>query len=148
MSEATSAMQAARRPFRNYDARHVDFSASADGRVATIRLNRPERKNPLTFESYAELRDLFRDLVYAADVRTLVLIGSGGNFCSRSVEITSTGEGQKPRVVSHTSGACGTSSATPTPSLDAAPAASPGRGRLVDTSYHPAGRGSSGNGPA
>ena len=53
----------------------------ADG-VATVTLNRPERKNPLTFESYAELRDLFRDLVYASDVRTIVLKGAGGNFSS------------------------------------------------------------------
>src|SRR6267154_608509 len=52
------------------------------GRVGVITLNRPERKNPLTFESYAELRDLFRDLVKAADVRTIVLSGAGGNFCS------------------------------------------------------------------
>src|ERR1700726_2039768 len=53
-----------------------------EGRVGVITLNRPERKNPLTFESYAELRDLFRDLVKAADVRTIVLTGAGGNFCS------------------------------------------------------------------
>ena len=53
-----------------------------DGRVATITLNRPDKKNPLTFESYAELRDLFRDLVYASDIRAVVLTGSGGNFCS------------------------------------------------------------------
>ncbi|MFZ9628198.1 MAG: enoyl-CoA hydratase family protein [Ilumatobacteraceae bacterium] len=51
-------------------------------RVATIRLNRPERKNPLTFESYAELRDTFRDLVYADDVDVVVLAPNGGNFCS------------------------------------------------------------------
>ena len=50
--------------------------------VATITLNRPERKNPLTFESYAELRDLFRDLVYAAEVKTIVVTGAGGNFSS------------------------------------------------------------------
>jgi enoyl-CoA hydratase/carnithine racemase len=81
MSEQT-AMQAARRPFASYAARHLRFEPSADGRVATIRLDRPERKNPLTFESYAELRDLFRDLVHASDVRAVVLTGSGGNFCS------------------------------------------------------------------
>ena len=50
--------------------------------VGTITLNRPERKNPLTFESYAELRDLFRALVYAESVKAIVLKGSGGNFCS------------------------------------------------------------------
>ena len=82
MSETTSAMQTPRRPFKHYQARHFEFSTGADGRVATIRLNRPERKNPLTFESYAELRDLFRDLVYAEDIRAVVLMGSGGNFCS------------------------------------------------------------------
>jgi enoyl-CoA hydratase/carnithine racemase len=51
-------------------------------RVATITLDRPTLKNPLTFESYAELRDLFRDLVYAPDVKVVVITGAGGNFCS------------------------------------------------------------------
>jgi enoyl-CoA hydratase/carnithine racemase len=55
--------------------------AFADG-IATVTLNRPERKNPLTFESYAELRDMFRALVYAPDVKVVVLRGAGGNFCS------------------------------------------------------------------
>jgi enoyl-CoA hydratase/carnithine racemase len=50
--------------------------------VATVTLNRPERKNPLTFESYAELRDTFQRLHYAEDVRAVVLTGAGGNFCS------------------------------------------------------------------
>jgi enoyl-CoA hydratase/carnithine racemase len=58
------------------------FLWQMDGKVATITLNRPERKNPLTLESYAELRDTFRDLVYADDVKTIVLTGAGGNFCS------------------------------------------------------------------
>lgn len=53
-----------------------------DGAVAVIQLNRPERKNPLTFESYAELRDTFRNLVYADDVNTVVFLPNGGNFCS------------------------------------------------------------------
>ena len=53
----------------------------ADG-IATVTLDRPERKNPLTFESYAELRDMFRDLVYARDVKVVIVTGSGGNFCS------------------------------------------------------------------
>jgi enoyl-CoA hydratase/carnithine racemase len=52
------------------------------GGVGTITLNRPERKNPLTFDSYAELRDLFRNLTYATDVKTIVITGAGGNFCS------------------------------------------------------------------
>jgi enoyl-CoA hydratase/carnithine racemase len=53
----------------------------ADG-VATVTLNRPERKNPLTFESYAELRDTFRALVYASAVKAVVVAGAGGNFSS------------------------------------------------------------------
>jgi enoyl-CoA hydratase/carnithine racemase len=50
--------------------------------VATITLDRPERKNPLTFASYAELRDLFRGLDAVDDVKAVVLTGAGGNFCS------------------------------------------------------------------
>jgi enoyl-CoA hydratase/carnithine racemase len=50
--------------------------------VAQVTLNRPERKNPLTFESYAELRDMFRELVYANDVKAVVIVGAGGNFSS------------------------------------------------------------------
>ncbi len=53
-----------------------------EGEVAVIQLNRPERKNPLTFESYGELRDTFRDLSYADDVNAVVLLPNGGNFCS------------------------------------------------------------------
>ena len=53
-----------------------------DGAVAVIQLNRPERKNPLTFDSYAELRDTFRDLAYADDVNAVVFLPNGGNFCS------------------------------------------------------------------
>ncbi|MBY8821428.1 enoyl-CoA hydratase family protein [Sphingomonas colocasiae] len=53
----------------------------ADG-VATVTLNRPDRKNPLTFESYAELRDTFRDLVYVPEVKAVVFAGAGGNFSS------------------------------------------------------------------
>ncbi|HEY1325519.1 MAG TPA: enoyl-CoA hydratase family protein [Casimicrobiaceae bacterium] len=65
-----------------YRARHFGFAASADGKVATITLDRPERKNPLTFDSYAELRDLFRMLVGATDVKAVVITGAGGNFSS------------------------------------------------------------------
>jgi enoyl-CoA hydratase/carnithine racemase len=75
-------LQAQRKPFKNYDARHFGWTASDDGRVATITLSRPEKKNPLTFESYVELRDLFRDLSHASDVRAIVLTGAGDNFCS------------------------------------------------------------------
>ena len=53
-----------------------------DGAVAVIQLNRPERKNPLTFESYAELRDTFRALGDADDVNAVVFGSNGGNFCS------------------------------------------------------------------
>ena len=73
-SEATGAALA------NYAA--CNFLWSLDGRVATITLNRPERKNPLTFASYAELRDLFRALIHAPEVRAVVMTGAGGNFCS------------------------------------------------------------------
>lgn len=58
------------------------FLWSLDGKVATITLNRPERKNPLTFESYAELRDTFRALVHAPAVKCVVVTGAGANFCS------------------------------------------------------------------
>jgi enoyl-CoA hydratase/carnithine racemase len=58
------------------------FLWRVDGKVAVIQLNRPERKNPLTFESYAELRDTFRNLVYAEDVHAVVFLPNGGNFCS------------------------------------------------------------------
>ncbi|HWS07515.1 MAG TPA: enoyl-CoA hydratase-related protein, partial [Xanthobacteraceae bacterium] len=53
-----------------------------DGAVAVIQLNRPERKNPLTFESYAELRDMFRALADADDVHAVVFLPNGRNFCS------------------------------------------------------------------
>ena len=58
------------------------FGWQIEDRVATITLNRPERKNPLTFESYAELRDTFHKLQYADDVKAVVFTGAGGNFCS------------------------------------------------------------------
>jgi len=58
------------------------FGWRVEARVGVVTLNRPERKNPLTFESYAELRDLFRALAHADDVHAVVLQGEGGNFCS------------------------------------------------------------------
>jgi enoyl-CoA hydratase/carnithine racemase len=70
----------ARVDFSGFAPRH--FQWSLDGKVATVTLNRPERKNPLTLESYAELRDTFRDLVYADAVKAVVVTGAGGNFCS------------------------------------------------------------------
>ena len=60
----------------------LHFGWQVDDRVATIKLTRPERKNPLTFESYAELRDTFRALAYADDVDVVVFASNGGNFCS------------------------------------------------------------------
>ncbi|PZQ00916.1 MAG: enoyl-CoA hydratase family protein [Variovorax paradoxus] len=63
-----------------YQGRHVDWQVEAG--VGTITLRRPERKNPLSFESYAELRDLFHGLRFATDVKAVVLAGAGGNFCS------------------------------------------------------------------
>ncbi|MBB6521433.1 enoyl-CoA hydratase family protein [Pseudoteredinibacter isoporae] len=63
-----------------YQPEHFLWSYSEG--VATITLNIPERKNPLTFQSYAELRDLFRDLVYVDDVKAVVITGAGDNFCS------------------------------------------------------------------
>ena len=64
----------------SYPAKH--FAYACENGVATLTLNRPERKNPLTFESYAELRDLFRAFNRASDVKAVVLTGAGGNFCS------------------------------------------------------------------
>jgi enoyl-CoA hydratase/carnithine racemase len=69
-----------RRPMAGYAARH--FGLAVDGKVATVTLNRPERKNPLSFDSYAELRDFFRALKYADDIHAVVITGAGGNFCS------------------------------------------------------------------
>ena len=75
-------MEGHRKPWAGYRARHFRYEASADGKVATVTLDRPERKNPLSFDSYAELRDLFRGLVYASDVKAVVVAGAGGNFSS------------------------------------------------------------------
>ena len=65
---------------RDIKTAHVRWSV--EGQVGTITLDRPERKNPLTFESYAELRDLFRALTRADDVKAVVLTGTAGNFSS------------------------------------------------------------------
>jgi len=58
------------------------FQCKVENRIAMVSLNRPERKNPLTFESYAELRDWFRDLHYCDDVDAVVFSSNGGNFSS------------------------------------------------------------------
>jgi enoyl-CoA hydratase/carnithine racemase len=67
-------------PLSDYKPRH--FLLSVDGGVATVTLNRPERKNPLTFESYRELTDFFRACAHDDVVKTIVVTGAGGNFSS------------------------------------------------------------------
>jgi enoyl-CoA hydratase/carnithine racemase len=64
------------------DYKSVHFKYEVRGKTATITLNRSERKNPLTFDSYTELRDLFRAMSDASDVHAIVLTGAGENFCS------------------------------------------------------------------
>lgn len=64
------------------DIKPKHFGWEVDGKVAVVAFNRPERKNPLTFQSYAELRDTFRALNYVDEVKTVVITGEGGNFCS------------------------------------------------------------------
>ena len=76
----TNPMRAQFEPRAAYHARH--FAWSFEGGVGTLTLSRPERKNPLTFDSYAELRDLFQALKFANDVKVVVVTGAGGNFCS------------------------------------------------------------------
>ena len=68
--------------FKAAEYRAEHFLWSVTDRVATLTLNRPERKNPITFDSYAEMRDLFGRLRHASDVHAVVLHGAGGNFCS------------------------------------------------------------------
>ena len=67
-------------PLKGYAARHVRLAV--DGKVATITLDRPDKKNPLTFDSYAELADLFRAAAKEKAVKAFVICGAGGNFCS------------------------------------------------------------------
>ncbi len=64
------------------DFRPTSFQWQVDGPVATVTINRPDRKNPLTFESYAEMRDTFRALSFATDVKVVIITGAGENFCS------------------------------------------------------------------
>ena len=68
----------------DFEAMHFRFTTTGEGerRIAHVTLNRPERKNPLTFDSYVELRNLFRDFVYATDIKAVIIFGEGGNFCS------------------------------------------------------------------
>ncbi|MBK7717754.1 MAG: enoyl-CoA hydratase family protein [Simplicispira sp.] len=69
-----------RKRLAGYQAGHFVWQVTSG--VATLTLNRPERKNPLTFDSYAELRDLFHQLKWAEDVHAVVIVGAGDNFCS------------------------------------------------------------------
>lgn len=75
-------MTAMRQPMAGFAPTHFAWRLLHDGRVGVVTLNRPTRKNPLTFDAYAELRDLFRSLAYASDVRAIVLTGAEQNFCS------------------------------------------------------------------
>jgi enoyl-CoA hydratase/carnithine racemase len=67
-------------PLKDYKARHIKFEVA--GKVAVVTLNRPEKKNPLTFESYAELVDLFGAMEKDRDVKAVVIAGAGENFSS------------------------------------------------------------------
>jgi enoyl-CoA hydratase/carnithine racemase len=67
-------------PLASYKAQHIKLAV--DGKVATITLDRPDKKNPLTFESYAEIVNLFRAAAKDKSVKAFVVTGAGGNFCS------------------------------------------------------------------
>jgi enoyl-CoA hydratase/carnithine racemase len=67
-------------PLSDYQAQHVRLTV--DGKVATLTLNRPDKKNPLTFESYAEIANIFRAAAKDKAVKAFVITGAGGNFCS------------------------------------------------------------------
>ena len=67
-------------PLAGYRARHL--RCEVEGHIATLTLSRPEKKNPLTFESYAEIIDILRAAAKDADVKAIVITGAGGNFCS------------------------------------------------------------------
>jgi len=88
--------------FASFAPEHVRWALA--GRVATLTLDRPEKKNPLTFASYAELRDLFRALQHAGDVRAVVLTGAGGNFCSGGDVHETIGELVRLRAAGDTAG--------------------------------------------
>jgi len=78
----SSAMGLMRSPLALRTPSQFAWTTAHDGRVGVLTLDRPTKKNPLTFASYAELRDLFRELPYASDIRAIVLTGAGQNFCS------------------------------------------------------------------
>jgi enoyl-CoA hydratase/carnithine racemase len=80
MQEEKHPLSFTHKSLADYQARH--FKYHFDAGVASITLSRPERKNPLTFDSYAELRELFRTMSEADDIKVIVLTGAGENFCS------------------------------------------------------------------
>ncbi len=80
MSNSVNRFHSAPVDFKTFQPKH--FLWQLQGKVATVTLNRPDRKNPLTFESYAELRDMFYALIHSDDVKVVVITGAGGNFCS------------------------------------------------------------------
>jgi enoyl-CoA hydratase/carnithine racemase len=80
MNDTAARFRPAGLEWTSFRAQH--FLWRLDGKVAIITLNRPERKNPLTLESYAELRDTFRNLLYADLIKAVVVTGAGDNFCS------------------------------------------------------------------
>ena len=80
MSDTKALFTPAGFDFNNYRPKH--FKMEVNRKVLTVTLNRPERKNPLTFQSYGELRDLFRNLSYVKQIKSVVIVGAGGNFCS------------------------------------------------------------------
>ncbi|MEP6764833.1 MAG: enoyl-CoA hydratase family protein [Gemmatimonadaceae bacterium] len=79
MSDALNGLQ---QSMQGYTPKHFLWALQTEMRVAKISLNRPERKNPLTFESYIELRDCFRALAADREIRAVIITGEGNNFCS------------------------------------------------------------------
>jgi enoyl-CoA hydratase/carnithine racemase len=76
-------MRSEHRHYAGHETEHFGWEIDGTNRkVGIVTLDRPEKKNPLTFESYAELRELFRGLAHADDVKVVVVTGAGGNFCS------------------------------------------------------------------
>jgi enoyl-CoA hydratase/carnithine racemase len=76
-------MRSEHRHYAGHETEHFGWGVDdANRKVGIVTLDRPEKKNPLTFESYAELRELFRGLAHAEDIKVVVVTGAGGNFCS------------------------------------------------------------------
>ena len=76
-------MRSEHRHYAGHETEHFGWDVDhANRKVGIVTLDRPEKKNPLTFESYAEQRELFRGLANADDLKVVVVTGAGGNFCS------------------------------------------------------------------